>query len=141
MSSWLSSRWLATLAVLALSTVVLAVANLILQRPKLPANAPKFIQGWPIFGSIDFYLKRHEFLIRERKKHGGQSFSFYYGQFPIVSLVGEASRNFLYNSRQFDLRAGYSHCKQVICSYRQKLTKISQIFYFACGQPQRRLQH
>ncbi|KAJ3492662.1 hypothetical protein NLG97_g5236 [Lecanicillium saksenae] len=107
-STWPLSRWLATTAVLAVSTLAFALANLLLQRPKLPKNAPILIKGWPIFGSIDFYLRRNDFLKRERKRHGGQPFSFYYGRYPIVSLVGEAGRTFLYTSRQFDLRAGFS---------------------------------
>ncbi|KAJ6780014.1 hypothetical protein PWT90_05530 [Aphanocladium album] len=107
-TAWVSWRWLATFAVLALSTVVLALANLIMQRPTLPKNAPTLIQGWPVLGSVDFYLRRNDFLRRERKNHGGRPFSFYYGQYPIVSLVGEAGRTFLYTSRQFDLRAGFS---------------------------------
>lgn len=108
-ASHLTLRWLAAVIVLALSTVVLAVVNLVLQRPKLPQNAPKYIPGWPIFGSIDFYRRRGEFLDLERKKNGAESFSFYYGQYPIVSLVGDAGRAFLYTSRQFDLRAGYAY--------------------------------
>lgn len=87
--------------------MVLALVNVVLRRPKLPQNAPKYVPGWPIFGSIEFYLRRHDFL-EEQKKNGGQSFSFYYGQHPIISLVGETGRTLLYTSRQFDLRAGYA---------------------------------
>ncbi|XWW94916.1 hypothetical protein V2A60_002866 [Cordyceps javanica] len=93
---------------MATSTVLLAVVNLVLQRPKLPKNAPRLVQGWPIFGSIEFYLRRGVFLDNEQRRNGGQPFTFYYGKYPIVSLVGEAGRTLLYTSRQFDLRAGYS---------------------------------
>ncbi|OAR02106.1 hypothetical protein LLEC1_05477 [Akanthomyces lecanii] len=104
----IASRGFAALCVLALSAVALALISLVLQRPKLPQNAPKYVAGWPVLGSIEFYLGRRDFLERDKKKNGGHSFSFHYGKYPIVSLAGETGRTLLYTSRQFDLRAGYS---------------------------------
>ncbi|KAM3515172.1 hypothetical protein MY11210_001184 [Beauveria gryllotalpidicola] len=107
-AGWLISRWFAAVAVVILSTALLAIVSLLSQRPKLPKNAPILIRGWPILGSVDFYLQRCEFLEKQHKRRSGQPFSFYYGPHLIVGLVGEAGRTLLYNSRQFDVRAGYS---------------------------------
>ncbi|OAA69136.1 cytochrome P450 6A1 [Cordyceps fumosorosea ARSEF 2679] len=107
-AGWFASRWFATVVVLALSPVLLAAVSLVRQRPKLPRNAPKVVPEWPLLGSIAFYYRRQEFLHREQKRSGGRPFSFHYGKYPIVSLLGEAGRTLLLTSRQLDLRAGYS---------------------------------
>ncbi|KAM3481479.1 hypothetical protein MY5147_000696 [Beauveria neobassiana] len=82
--------------------------SLLWQRPKLPKNAPELVRGWPVFGSVDFYLQRCKFLEKQHKRRKGQPFSLYYGPHLIVGLVGEAGRTLLFNARQFDVRAGYS---------------------------------
>ncbi|EGX94559.1 cytochrome P450 6A1 [Cordyceps militaris CM01] len=107
MLGWLP-WWFAAAALPMLCTVILAMAGLVLQRPKLPENAPKLITGWPILGSIGFYFWRHDFLEGQRKKHGEQPYTFYYGRYPIVSLAGEAGRAFLFTAQQLSLHAGHS---------------------------------
>lgn len=102
----LISQILTAIAVLALSVVVLGVANIILLRPAPHKDAPRLVKGWPILGSIDFYRKRRQFLSSEQKKSGGKSFTFYYGKYQIVSLAGESGKALLYSARPLDLRAG-----------------------------------
>ncbi|KAM3445494.1 hypothetical protein NHJ13734_000407 [Beauveria thailandica] len=107
-AGWLIPRWLAAVAMMILFTALLPIVSLLWQRPKLPKNAPKLVRGWPILGSVDFYLQRCDFLEKQHKRRGGQPFSLYYGPHLIVGLVGEAGRTLLFNARQFDVRAGYS---------------------------------
>ncbi|KAM3544536.1 hypothetical protein ARSEF1564_002519 [Beauveria bassiana] len=107
-AGWLIPRWFAAVAVVILSTALLPIVSLLWQRPKLPKNAPELVRGWPIFGSVDFYLQRCQFLEKQHKRRKGQPFSLYYGPHLIVGLVGEAGRTLLFNARHFDVRAGYS---------------------------------
>ncbi|ATY61066.1 cytochrome P450 6A1 [Cordyceps militaris] len=86
MLGWLP-WWFAAAALLMLCTVILAMAGLVLQRPKLPENAPKLITGWPIMGSIGFYFWRHDFLEGQRKSMENSHIPSTTDGIPLVCLV------------------------------------------------------
>ncbi|KAK4209371.1 cytochrome P450 [Rhypophila decipiens] len=99
---FLFSGWLSSLITLSAPVLFVYLASL-LRRLPLPKGAPKLAHGWPVFGSIDFYRSRQQFIGKEKQKSGTGQFSFTYGPFNIIALSGHAARESFYSSRPLDL--------------------------------------
>lgn len=98
--------WPLSILVLLLTVAAAVLVQVVLSRPSFPNGAPRLLKGWPVFGSVDFFRARAEFLDRNTKKVPGGQFSFYYGPHPIVSLSGPEARVSYFNSRGLDLNKG-----------------------------------
>lgn len=97
---------LAFLAV-SLSSILLVVIHLLINRPDFPSTAPAYLKGYPILGSLGFFGKRLDFLKRGQTLSPNRLFSFYYGRHAIVALSGTEGRSLFYTTRSLDLNAGY----------------------------------
>ncbi|RDA94977.1 hypothetical protein CP533_0108 [Ophiocordyceps camponoti-saundersi (nom. inval.)] len=96
-----------TLLVL-LTCVGVVVFQMRASRPSLPPDAPGLFRGWPVFGCVDFFRGRRDFLLRGRDLSPSRQFSFFYGPHPIVAVSGPAARASFFTSRGLDLGAGFA---------------------------------
>ncbi|RCI16156.1 hypothetical protein L249_1816 [Ophiocordyceps polyrhachis-furcata BCC 54312] len=100
------------LVTLPLLVVLTGVGIVIFQmrasRPSLPRDAPRLFRGWPVFGCVDFFRGRRDFLLRGRDLSPSRQFSFFYGPHPIVAVSGAAARASFFNTRGLDLGAGFA---------------------------------
>ncbi|PFH61087.1 hypothetical protein XA68_18295 [Ophiocordyceps unilateralis] len=93
---------------LLVTAAVLVVVQMVASRPRLPAHAPTLVRGWPVFGCLDFFRGRRDFLLRGRQMMPSRQFSFFYGPHPIVAVSGPAARASFFTARGLDLGAGFA---------------------------------
>lgn len=98
--------WPSCILVLALTILFLAFPRTF-SRPAWPSNAPRYLRGLPLLGSLDFFRCRLDFQKKSSATTETGNFSFFYGSHPIVSLSGADARKTFFTARGLDLTEGY----------------------------------
>ncbi|CAM1502719.1 Fc.00g074950.m01.CDS01 [Cosmosporella sp. VM-42] len=103
-----SPPWPLSLNVLFLVTFLLAFGG-IATRPSFPRNAPNYVKGWPVFGSIGWFRARSDFLTDGKRASESGQFSFHYGPHAIVALSGKSARATMFCQRGLDFSLGFQN--------------------------------
>ncbi|KAH7141378.1 cytochrome P450 6A1 [Dactylonectria estremocensis] len=100
--------WPVSVYVLIALALYLAFGDIV-SRPSFPKTAPKVHRGLPVFGSLDFFRSRGDFLRSGKLQSETGQFSFYYGPHPVVAVSGSGGKTTFYGDRGLDFNEGFKH--------------------------------
>lgn len=98
-------------AILGTLAVIGSLFSYLFGRPSFPKNAPRLTsESFPIFGSLQFFSRRWDFVRNSAAESKTGNFSFYAGAYPVISLDGrrEANRKLFFESKSLDFSKGYA---------------------------------
>ncbi|PWY82056.1 cytochrome P450 [Aspergillus heteromorphus CBS 117.55] len=79
---------------------------ILLRKQPFPANAPKFVSGYPMVGALQFFFDREKFFRDNIETSPTKSASFYLGRSRVVGLSGPQGRKTFFESLDLDLDQG-----------------------------------
>ncbi|KAI9042985.1 uncharacterized protein KD926_004776 [Aspergillus affinis] len=95
-----------TLGLYLLILACLARLLMLLSKRSFPANAPKFVPGYPVVGALRFFFDRERFCHESMTASPTGNYSYYLGQNRVVGLSGPQGRKTFFESRDLDLDQG-----------------------------------
>ncbi|PWY76039.1 cytochrome P450 [Aspergillus sclerotioniger CBS 115572] len=80
--------------------------SILLNKRPFPANAPKFISGYPVVGALRLFFDRGRFCQSSKTASPTGNYSYYLGRQRVVGLSGPQGRKTFFECRDLDLEQG-----------------------------------